>query len=234
MVRLAVHCGHSFRGDIPVPYEKSGPAAVHGTAVHAAIEAYLDRSEYPKEADDEKVFATFSTWLEWWDRVGGRDFPGAMTEVPMVLDVQRATVRQVPRGAHRAYGEIGPFEIPMTIDLCSPCDGPIASLYDWKTGRPGDACAPQLATNALALSIATGATAAFAQAIYLTPQVVIEAEPVELDALDLGEHLDTLRRVMRALPMAEPVPGPHCKSEWCKLREKCTAHRAYLREERAA
>jgi hypothetical protein len=226
-VHLAVHCAHPFRHDVEVPPDKPGPAAKKGTAVHSAIESYLTDGVYPGTEDPS--FTLFSVWLDWWDRSPVSRF-AHLSEVPLILDVERRRVRQLPRTSHRDYGDVEHTEIPMTLDLAAVSPDR-AIVFDWKTGKVGDASA-QLITNALAWSIHSKRGTARAQAIYLTETGVIEGEVYQLDALDLDAHLVTLRRILRALPTAEPVAGEWCSAGYCPLRSKCGAHRAWLKANR--
>lgn len=226
-VHLARHCLHSFREDVPVPADKPGPAAKKGTGFHLVVESYLSDGVYPETADAS--FGLFSAWLDWWDRSPVSRHP-VRAELGLVLNAETGTVREIAHAGHRDYGEIDEDEIPMTIDLAAD-SGERAIVFDWKTGRPGDPCEAQLMTNAVAWALHAGRFSARAQAVYVTDVGVIEAEPLRLDALDLDAHRATLRRMLRRLPTAEPVPGPHCKGHYCRIRETCKSHRAWLKEQ---
>jgi hypothetical protein len=211
---------------VKVPWEASGPAAKRGTRVHGAIESYLRDGEIVTLNHDAErnMFASFLTWHD--------SHPVAQwaVEVPMVLDVETRTVRVLERVEHRDYGDIKPSEIPMTIDAVA--FGLVrARYYDWKTSTKGEH-ADQLLTGALALSLAWHGYEVSAAPVYVLEQAAHTGDVLEPDALDLDAHEAMLRRQLRALPTADPTPGPWCKDRYCKLREKCPAHRAWLKENR--
>lgn len=226
-VGLLRHCTYAFRADVKVPWEESGPAAKRGTRVHNAIESYLRDGEIVTlDHDAERnMFASFLTWHD------AHPVAQWAVEIPMVLDVETRTVRVLPRVEHRDYGDIKPSEIPMTIDAVAYGRNR-ARYYDWKTSTKGEH-SDQLMTGALALSLASDAYSDVSAApVYVLEQAAHTGDVLEPDALDLDAHEAMLRRQLRVLPTADPTPGPWCKDKWCKLREKCPAHRAWLKENR--
>lgn len=231
---LARSCLHSFRGDVEVPYDPPGPAAERGKRIHAAIESFYIDGEIATldKGDEQEVFAAF---LDWEDRRREAHPCDPVPEVAYRLNVLMGESRRVDRDrAKRARPGSG--EITAVADLIERVDGK-RYLSDFKTGQRTDT-ADQLATCALAMQLddkRDGVTGPiFVRAVYLSRAGVASDEWTEMDAMDLDAHLVTLRRMLRRLPTAEPVPGEHCKAHYCRLRETCKAHRAWLKEHRGA
>lgn len=225
---LARHCLYSFRGDVNVPFDKPGPAAKRGTAVHAAIERFFTDgtiAAFPPSSEEESYFAAF---LEWHDTYGDDEAP-TEPEAAYRIDVRAGTAIRVERDRAKR-GRPGPSEITVVVDLVQIRNG-VRCISDFKTGKHTDT-EDQLATGALAVALAEGPGPIAARAVYVWANSVVADDWTHYDAMDIDAQLGWLRDSMRRLPMAERIAGTHCKSMYCLLRQTCPAHRAYLKEER--
>lgn len=227
---LARSCLYPFRGDVRVPYDKPGPAAKRGVAVHAAIERFLTDgtlTAFLNGSDEETYFASF---LTWWDEKGAED-EDPQSEVAYRIDVRVGTARRVERDRAKR-GRPEAHEITVVVDLIQARDGR-RFISDFKTGKHTDT-ADQLATGALAVTLADGPGPVSARAVYVWPGSVMAEDWTHYDAMDTDAQLAWLRASLRRLPMAEPMAGTHCKALYCPIRDTCSAHRAWLKDERAA
>ena len=238
-VHLARYCLHTMRGDVTLPRDEPGPAALRGTALHAAVEDYLRHGVLLTDTEgDPSVFRMFAAWLDWYDTQPEAGAQGDMmagafvTEVALMLDVGRGRARILDVPEPRRYPVHGAHEMPLTVDAVAFDEHGVACVTDWKTGSPATDHGDQLVTCALAAALAYRCDAARYRAVHVTEQTTYADEWTDLDALDLDAHLSWLRSRMAAIPGAPPVAGAHCKGHWCPLREKCLPHREWLKEHR--
>jgi hypothetical protein len=226
-LKLARYCLYSYRGDVAVPFRKPHPSAEKGVRVHGAIESFLRDGEIVCFDPGSGEEALFSAWLDWHDRSVSDE--GREAEAAYRLDVMTGRAWRVDRDRSKRERP-GPHELTVILDLVERRDG-VTWITDWKTGKPADAV-DQLATCALAVHLADGDDVFQARPVYISPLGVSPDPWVPFDALDLDAHLAWLRERMSRLPDAQPEAGEWCQRLWCELREKCHAHRAWLKETR--
>jgi hypothetical protein len=180
------------------------------TRIHGELQAH-EQTMYDLEA--YPVARQANAWLD------GADVPAAV-EIAIVYDAAADTARALPRGKHRDYGELGPMELPTTLDLVWLADDHVV-VRDLKTGSRSHAKIEQLYIQALAASRLYGVERARVGFLWAR-KTKCEADP--LDEIGPGElEAESWRAasVMRRLPMAEPQPGAHC---WfCPAKEVCPA-----------
>lgn len=151
-------------------------------------------------------------------------------EVPLVYDVKANTTRRLPaeRG-HRDYGELGPYEIPMTLDVAGVGPGEVMAA-DFKTGHgyvPPAAHNWQLKVAALALDALNQKGHARVALIHAPDGMTPWWDIAVFDAFDLADarlQLVTLAdRLARATPADAPmVLGEQCR--YCPSKLHCPAH----------
>lgn len=138
------------------------------------------------------------------------------TEAAFVYDAASDTGRPLPGVLNRAYpNDLGPFEIPMTLDLAAFFSGPRrATVIDHKLFA--DQGAPkehgQLMTQALAVARAYDLDEVTIAISYLgTRWVRVD----KVDMFELAAHAERLQQLHIAVAEARkdprPRPGPHCR-----------------------
>lgn len=164
------------------------------------------------------------------------------SEVPLIYDVQRHTTRRLSVGGHRDYGELGPFEIPMTLDVAGVGAGEVM-VADLKTGFgyvPPAHRNWQLATGALALSALHGIDHARVAIIKAPEGLRPSWDVAVIDGMGLldarAELLRLAGRIVEARtkpPESAPmVTGEQCRH--CPSRLYCPAHVALVHQAAAA
>ena len=209
--------------------EISGEAAQAGTWKHAffaglrkglpaALELVPPEYREACEAIDVSSFAA----LEHFE-----------SEVALVYDVQRHVTRRLPAGlAHRDYGELGAFEIPMTLDVSGVGHAEVMAA-DLKTGHGYVTPAHrnwQLAAGALALSALHGIDHARVAIIKAPEGLRASWDVAVIDGMGLldarAELLRLATRVIEArkkpAESAPMVTGEQCRH--CPSRLYCPAH----------
>lgn len=215
---LALLCSYAFRSDVHVSEKAPGAAAVLGSESHAFTDAtYNGRDPGPVSEDAKRIGGQAVAWLR------DVDVPTAM-EIAIVYDAGTDTARRVEAKGHREYGELGPLEVPTTLDIVWDYpDEDCVEVRDLKTGKKDHAHFEQLEIQALAAARLFGRSKARVGFLWAR-KTKADADPlVELSA----EHLDgvgwQLASLMLGLPTAEPIMGQHC---WlCPLgRAACPAY----------
>lgn len=165
------------------------------------------------------------------------------SEVPLVYDVQRHSTRRLPPGmAHRDYGELGLFEVPMTLDVSGVGNAEVM-IADLKTGHgyvPPAHRNWQLAIGALALSALHGIEHARVAIIKAPEGLRPSWDVAVIDGMGLldarAELLRLAGRVVEARTKpAESAPmviGEHCRH--CPSKLYCPAHVALVHQAAAA
>lgn len=150
-----------------------------------------------------------------------------VAELAIAWDYVTGKARRLERVTHREYGELGPTEMPMTLDLVGRDANGTLCVYDWKTGRGAKeksaAIALQLAAYACGAAALFGVDSVLVAFAHVDESgVAIEQAP--LDALDLGAFSADIKALR--VPSDEPSPGTHCDGEYCPIRTVCRARMA--------
>lgn len=225
---LAERCLYTFRDDVPLPPDKSGPTALAGKSVHGAIEAYVRDGEVSEDLPH--------SFLSWWQASGlSHETHTLEVEMPIVYDFAAGRSRVVETLENGRMPPTTATEMPCMIDLVAvPHDDRLpAVVIDWKTGKPKD-FRWQMLSYALALNrLKDGDTEdVHALVVYVHESRTWQDFVTVFDAMDLDAAEQTMRAARRQLPVAQPTPGPHCRDLWCRLRETCGARREWERGNR--
>lgn len=218
---LAHACSWSFRADAPQHPRPAGAPARIGSRTHKLMERYVKGGGLleicPADADEEtrEAFAFFSPPV--------RGFLASISwtacEIGLRYDSQTDTCTAGPRRGEPGYDEIAPTVLPGTLDLVA-VEGGVVTVADLKTGKHVTD-REQLYGQAVAASRYFGVPRARVAYVYARKTKCDPPEWEELDADRLDEEAGRIARVMRRLPVAEPVPGDYC---WrCDSRPSCPA-----------
>jgi hypothetical protein len=234
--------------------------ALVGTALHYAIEQTIrtgDKETKLPDWDEEDriltadeklhVVQSHETWVgEWWAKHSHEKW---VSEIAAGYDpFARQTVHLVGSD-HRDYRLLGDTYVPGTVDAAyysidSEGNGTLY-MTDWKSGFGSiDSCAPASENGQLAsLSViqANGSQyAVFPYPLTQLKRVVVsivrisphslKEDTAELDAFDLAEHRENLKAILLGIPGSQPVPGPHCRDNFCDQFGSCPATAGALAE----
>lgn len=226
---LAEKCLYTFREDVTLPPDKSGPEALAGKAAHAAIETLIRDGSVTDDLPP--------SFLPWLEASGlSHETHDLTVELPIVYDHARGTSRVVELLPNGRMPPTSDDEMPCMIDLVAvPRDGGPAIVIDWKTGKPKD-FGWQMLTYALAFNRLRDLDVepVTALVVYVHADRTWQDMPMVFDSLDLDVAEQTIRDARRRLPMAQPTPGKHCRDQWCRLRETCGARREWEKQNRKA
>lgn len=172
----------------------------------------------PQYAVDELELAACAKFMA--PVVASLDKPQA--ELALAWDYVTGKARQIERVTHRDYGQLGPNEIGMTLDLVGWA-GSELHVIDWKTGRSAQKKDARTAMQLAAYAV--GAAALFgASSVVVTFAHVDESgvrpDIATLDALDLGAISERIREMFLKHD-STPKPGTHCDGEYCPIRTVC-------------
>ncbi len=232
-VERAMKCPAS--ASLPRVDSVSQPAA-RGVALHSFVErtkeagrdVALAEAAPEWQADCE---AMDTAWLEGLEHLE--------SELAMAYDVVAEKTRIIGKGIGRAYGELAPTEVVLTLDLCGR-QGAEAAVVDLKTGRGHVTPAKdnwQLRVGALAMARHLGLDSARV-ALLLAPEGSAPAWDIAtLDAFDLADAAHQLREMYAAVTKADAAVaegkapnvtmGEHCV--YCPARLACPAQGALIR-----
>lgn len=213
-IELGMACLYWARLDVQVD-DTSSAAARGGTRRHAYIERVVRgaRAEHVLPAFDSDL-PMLRTFERYWN---AREY--RHTEFRVALDVSTGKARILPGGEHhRDYSMCTPYEVPGTGDAID-ADG---WVYDWKTGRQAHIthARDNLQTKFVAACIGgVGNVVA-----HITPETVHETKN-SLDVFDAIDIISTVTELVKRIPTAEPIAGPHCTKKYCTARKSCPAYR---------
>lgn len=148
-------------------------------------------------------------------------------EVSVVYDVSDGTARELGAQLGRAYGTLGPYEIPGTIDMLAVGDGRVV-VGDWKGWEEVDH--PDSNRQTLLYALAAALIYKVAEVTVVIAYLVAGHRDVMIATLDIfelrafGDELKELyARAMKASanPHAFEVVGGHCK--YCPAFGACHA-----------
>ncbi len=202
---LLRHCQAWARGDMVLD-ETSGRAALEGSRVHAALDAYAKGIvNEPKIA--KRLRSGFVEASRWLDAVRPR-LVG--TEIAYRLDLE--TGASEPSGVTmRGYPDDG--HLHGTADVVYVDEDGERVVRDWKSGRPSPATADQLEM----LAVMCGARRA--EVAYLDDWRV---QPVTVRPWP--EILDGLRRDVAKIADAWAAPSAACDAMYCPARKTCESY----------
>lgn len=217
---LAHECAYGFRDDVTQHPRPSGVQAQVGTHVHSMAEKHVKKQEIVL-SDDPNVleahamlsaplrrFLDATKWTAW--------------EIGLRYDARTDTACLGPRRGEPGYEDHGAMVLPMTLDGVHVADG-LVTVVDLKSGKLVDDTA-QLRAQAVAASRYYGAKRARIGYVYARKTKCDEPKWIDLSEDDLDAEAGRIGRLLRTLPVAQPVPGDYC---WrCDARAGCPAYGA--------
>src|SRR6185369_13310973 len=109
----------------------SSPSAAHGTEVHDLVHRVLTGKPAPAESSPraQHQAGLVLRWLK-------ENAPAVLlSEVPLLYNVATDNTFQLSGEGHRAYGDVGPTEVPGTVDVMwLDAANQTAKVLDLKTG----------------------------------------------------------------------------------------------------
>lgn len=207
--------------------------ADRGTGIHAFIRAVL--SGIPRDAAIARVDARWRSTCEGIDfqRLGG-DLLHVRAEVAYAYNVKERTARFIGTNIDRAYGVMGQWEIPGTIDTEGTRFDGLAIVADTKTGRD---VAPvkenwQMRVQALTRATFLGVSEIEARIWYVREDGYVRPDAGHFTSFDLEDAADELEdaaaRANEAKAAAASgkrlrvVQGEHCS--YCPAFAACPAN----------
>ena len=208
-----------------VPAQIQSPpsgAMLLGTAVHSAIENYIQKR--PGDVSEE-VIEYFDVWHGWWESFGRTLGKGQWEcEQAYVYDATNDTAKRVQMSGRRYVVE-HPGQIAGTIDAVS-IFGKHAIVIDWKTGddfakMTADAEHNwQLRLYALAVARAHNLESVRIMIVRISQDDVTTSSH-DLDAIELDAVAAKISALVAGVPSAQPQPGTHCRR--CRAVAVCPA-----------
>lgn len=226
-------CSFPFRIDVEVRERPSGKEARVGVGVHAYVDSVVkglaheaalrvveDVVSDPTEAAVAKSICEgpLRAWLastEW-----------TRSEVGLLYSAAADAAIDGPRRGDDGYEDVSAMELRGTLDLVRIEPARIV-LRDAKTGKP-PADREQLYAQAVAASRRWGKNVVEIGYVRALKTKVEELDVETLDADRLDEEAGRIARVLRRLPVAQPVVNDKC--DWCEAKGACPEYGA----ERAA
>lgn len=215
-------CQYPFRIDVPVTERPGGKEARIGNVAHHRTATHLKVDVLPLAEEDVSIIAAgeaifngpLRTWLDTttWTHC----------EVGLLYSAAADACIDGPRRGEPGYDEVSAMELRGTLDLVRVEEDRIV-LRDLKTGKP-PSDREQLYAQAVAASRRWNKNVV---EIGYTRALKTKVEELDVETLDadrLDEEAGRIARVLRKLPMAEPVVSDRC--DWCDARPVCPAYGA--------
>ncbi len=210
-VDLAAYgCAFWARPDVTIHERPSRVSGVLGTNVHAACEAFVNKTVAPAMTKDEaKHWGSLKHWMESEPMFDGM-------ELPLLYDAGTDTAKLCELGAgRRDYLGVTPTTMPGTLDLhrLVPSESLVVVL-EVKTGAHGNVEKEpdnmQLASQGVAVARYLGVERVRVGTIFTRKTKVRPPTWHELDANALDMHAGSMRRILKLIPDAEPNRGAWC------------------------
>lgn len=222
---LALICSHSFRDGVPLAPREAGARARVGTHTHGLIDAKINGVRYKADDVNLEEFAEakglFDSAMKWIEPRRPRLLK---CEVGVRSDTATDTAVWGPRRGQAGYDDHGPRILKGTLDLVLRGEDGVLEVVDVKTGKKEYASHAQLYAQAVGVSRIYREGRVRVGFLYPRKTKCDEPEWEELDEDRLDEEAGRISRVVRTLPMAEPVRGEHC---WkCDANFMCKAFNA--------
>lgn len=219
---LAHVCAYGFRKDVPKAPREIYPATRIGTLVHGLLEADLNNVSIVREnvdphelVDAKRIYDQLLSW------VNPRRSRLIKCEFGMRYDTRTDTAAFGPKRGEPGYDDVPAHVLPGTGDLVLRGVDGVLEVVDVKTGKKEYTSPAQLAAQAVAVSRIYGANVVRVGFLYPRKTKCDEPEWETLDEDRLDAEAGRIGRVLRKLPIAEPVRGDWC---WkCDARRDCPA-----------
>jgi hypothetical protein len=220
-------CAYWARPDVQLPEDVPGKAARVGRIFHELAHGYVlfggehDRTEWdPTEAAEALTLirGPVRAFLDEW-----RELPGDKhVELRLRLDARTMRTSEAPRRGEPGYTRPGPTEVTGELDLVRIHDG-IAWVEDLKTGSKRHVSNAQLAAYGVLASRHFDVERVQHRFVYALKTKVNLTEWIAMGADDLDAEAGHMAKVLRTLPMAQPVPGSNCEYRCPLKRGNCPA-----------
>lgn len=177
--------------------------------------------EVPAGADVAEATKKFERFKPWWENYrAGRVF---WPEPAFLYDAESGSVR-VGDDKWRKHRSRGPQEIPCIMDAIH-VDGDYAVVLDWKTGKKQNVVQPsanvQMALAALCAQRVFNVSSVEVGIVFLFQRKDPEVQTVTLDAMDILDFEERLRKRADGISSSAPNPGDWC---WkCPAKGNCPA-----------
>lgn len=149
-------------------------------------------------------------------------------ELALAWDTATGTARKIGERISRNYGDIGPTEIPGTVDLVFAHDGKLY-VIDWKSRTRVTSARRnrQIHIQALACADLFGASDVMAGLVYLDNW---EQDIVPFDLFELDNIATEVAAIMTAATNVEPTQQPHLGPwcEYCPAQVECPSQKTVI------
>lgn len=221
-------CAYPFRIDVASTPRPSGKEARIGSVTHwnSAVRKGVDVG--PLKEDDVSIIAAGNAISEgplagWLDST-----EWTHVECGLCYDAADDDCSDSPRRGEPGYEDVGPMQLRGTLDLVR-VEADRIVLRDLKTGKP-PSDREQLYAQAVAASRRWGKDVV---EIGYTRALKTKVEELDIEVLDadrLDEEAGRIARVLRSLPLAEPVVNDKC--DRCDAKSVCPKFGAVKADEK--
>jgi hypothetical protein len=220
-------CAYWARPDVNLPDDVPGKGARVGRICHELWHGYIlfggehDRPEWIREDYADALAIMRGPIRRFFDE--WRELPGEKhVELRLRIDARTMRTSEAPRRGEPGYTRPGPAEVTGELDLVRIHDG-IAWVEDLKTGSKRHVSNAQLAAYGVLASRHFGVEQVRHRFVYALKTKVNLTEWVAMDGDTLDAEAGHMAKVLRTLPMAQPVPGSNCEYRCPLKRGNCPA-----------
>ncbi len=215
-------CAFPFRIDVEQRPRPPGKEARIGTVAHHLVAIRQGAHVGPLKETDDSIIAAGKYILEGPLNGYLASTEWTHCEAGLLYDAAADECIDSPRRGEPGYEDVGPMQIRGTLDLVR-IEADRVVLRDVKTGRP-PSDREQLYGQAVAASRRWGKSVVEIGYVRALKTKCEELDVEVLDADRLDEEAGRIARVLRRLPVAQPVPNDKC--DWCDARSACPAFMA--------
>lgn len=217
---LAFVCSYGFRMDVPIIERPSGREAQVGSCFHKLSECRVKGVNVAAEAEDPTIVADALRLYQSPIQKFLDSRKWTACELGIEYNAANDTARICPRRGEDGYENVEAMRLRGTLDLVH-VEGDSADVVDLKSGKKENAHPEQLYAQAVGVSRLYGVKKVRVAFAFARKTKFDEPVYEELDEDRLDYEAGRIGRVLRRLPMTEPVRGDHC---WrCDARQQCPA-----------
>lgn len=213
---LAVNCLHWTT--VKLPYDKSGPAALFGTAFHDLVDSGTHQQDFDAETD-----RLLRVMFNGWQKHGRPLLPTPRRHEVAFELLPDGSAREVGERLGRDYGLIQ--GIAGTVDILGDDE-----VDDFKTGRRY-VSAEESWQLRFASVVSGRRRTAFHYVDKATGKVTVDSVTRSPEAIERDrKRLVTLMDDAKA-KRTSAAPGPHCDAFYCRARPKCAAYSSHMQKQ---